>query len=261
MSITTLDGLIAAIKRKIIWQKTASRTTVANIPFSVFDQAGNPGAGNIAVGNSGAGIVPTDAATGYALIAAPAASLYMNIIQARSSVASWIDLYDCVFSAGDYAFNANVTLASQPSYASRIPNGDYAGTELWLEAVTAFTGSQSIRIQYLDQGGASGDTGTIATGVAPIVGRMYLMPLASGDSGISRVNVVTSTVSTAGTFNVHVMRHLWGTRINAANQGVTEGLLTTGLPWIFGDSALRTVITADSTASGLPSLRIHTADG
>ena len=259
MSITTLDGLIAAVKQKIVWQKTASRTTVANIPFSVFDQAGQPGVGNIAVGNSGAGIVPTDLATGYALITTPAASLYVNIIQARSSVACWIDIYDCLFSAGAYAFNANITLSGQPSYASRALG--YAGTELWLEAVTAFTGNQSIRIQYLDQDGNAGDTGTIATAVAPIVGRMFLMPLAAGDSGISRVDVVTSTVSTAGTFNVHVMRHLWGTRINVANQGIVDGLLTTGLPLIFGNSALRTIITADSTASGLPSLRIHTADG
>jgi len=261
MAITTLDGLIAATKRRLVYQKTASRTAVANIPFSVFDLAGNPGAGTLAVGNTANGIVPTDAIAGYPGIATPAASLYLNRVLARSSVAEWLDIYDCLFSAGAYTFNANVTLTAQPSYAARVPNADYNGLELWLEAVTAHTGNQSIRIQYLDQGGAAGDTGTIATGVAPIVGRMFLMPLAAGDSGLQRVDVVTSSVSSAGTFNVHVMRWLWGCRINAANQGVVDSLLKTGLPIIFGDTALRVVVTADSTATALPSIRAETADG
>jgi hypothetical protein len=261
MAITTLDGVIAAVKRRVVIQKTASRTAVANIPFTIFDLAGNPGAGTLAVGNTANGIVPTDAIAGYPLLATPAGTLYLNRIQARSSVACWLDLYDTLFSAGAYAFNANITLASQPSYISRLPNSDFAGTELWLEAVTAHTGNQSIRVQYLDQDGNAGDTGTIATGVAPIAGRMFFLPLAAGDSGLQRVNVVTSTVSTVGTFNVHVLRWLWGCRVNAANQGVIANLLQTGLPQIFGDSALRLVVTPDSTATGLPSLRAETADG
>lgn len=261
MAISNLDGVIAAVKRRVVYQKTASRTAVANIPFSVFDLAGQPGAGTLAVGNTANGIVPTDAVAGYPAIAAPAANLYLNRIQARSSVACWLDLYDTLFSAGAFAFNANVTLTAQPSYAARLPNTDYAGTELWLEQVTAMTGSQSIRIQYLDQSGAAGDTGTIATGVAPIVGRMFQVPLAAGDSGLQQVNVVTSSVSTAGTFNVHVLRWLWGCRINGANQGVVANLLQTGLPQIFGDCALRLIVTPDSTATALPSLRAETADG
>jgi hypothetical protein len=261
MAITSLDTTIAAAKRRVVYQKTASRTAVAAVPFSVFDLAGNPGAGTLAVGNTANGIVPTDAVAGYPSIATPAGNLHLNTIQARSAVACWIDIYDCVFSAGAYAFNANTTLTAQPSYASRLPGTDYSNLELWLEQVTAMTGNQSIRIQYLDQGGAAGDTGTIATGVAPIAGRMLFMPLASGDSGLQRVDVVTSTVSTVGTFNVHVMRWLWGCRVNGANQGVKENLLGTGLEQIYGDSALRVVITPDSTATSLPSLRIQSADG
>ena len=261
MAITTLDGVIAAVKRRVVYQKTASRTAVANIPFSVFDLAGQPGAGTLAVGNTANGIVPTDAVAGYPALATAAATLYLNRLQGRSAVACWIDVYDCLFSAGAYAFNANTTLASQPSYAGRVPGTDYNGLELWLEAVTAFTGSQSIAITYLDQAGVSSATGTIATGVAPIVGRMFQMPLAAGDSGIQRLDVVTSTVSTVGTFNVHIMRWLYGFRINGANQGVVANLLDTGLPQIYDTSALRFVVTADSTATSLPSIRMETVDG
>jgi hypothetical protein len=261
MAITNLDGNIGSTKRRIVLQKTASQTTVANVPFSNFDAAGNPGAGTLAVGNTANGIVPTDAIAGYPAISAPAASLYVNRALGRSSVACWVDLYDCLFSAGAYAFNADVTLASQPSFASRVPEGIYSGLELWLEAVTAFTGSQTIQINYLDQDGNAGDTGAIATGVAPIIRRMYFMPLAAGDSGIQQLVRVRSTVSTVGTFNVHIMRWLWSYRVNAANQGTMDNLLRTGLSGIYGDSALRPIIMADSTASGLPSMRLETADG
>ena len=262
MAIQTLNALIAALKRNVVLQKTKTRTAVANYPFSVFDLAGNPGAGTLAVGNTAIGIVPTDGIAGYPSLATPQGTLYLNRILARSSVASWIDLYECLFSAGAYAFNADVTLSDQPSFASRLPNeGDYKGLELWLETVTAFTGSQTIQINYLDQDGESGDTGAIATGVAPTLGRMYQVPLASGDCGVQRLDRVRSTVSTVGTFNVHVMRWLWGCRINGANQGIVDSLLKTGLPKIFGDSALRIIITADSTSTGLPSLRLETADG
>ena len=261
MAITTLNGLIAATKSRVVLQKTASRTSVANIPFSVFDQAGSPGAGTLSAGNTANGIVPTDATAGYPAIATPANSLYLNRITARNSVACWIDVYDTLFSCGAYSFNADTTLASVPSFSSRVPGGNYNGLELWLEAVTAFTGNQTIQINYLDQDGDAGDTGAIATGVAPIVGRMLAVPLAAGDSGIQGITRVRSSVSSAGTFNVHIMRWLWSARINGANQGVMDNLLRTGLPQIYGDSALRMVVTADSTATGLPSMRMELADG
>ena len=261
MAITTLDGLIAANKLRLIWQKTASRTSVANIPFSNFDQAGNPGAGTLAVGNTANGIVPTDAIAGYPAIRTPSFWLYLASVTARSSVASWLDLYDCLFSAGAYTFNANVTLASQPSYAGRVLNNDYNGLELWLEAVTAHTGNLSVQVNYLDQNGNAGDTGAFGTGAALIVGRMASIPLAAGDNGIQQITQVRGTVASAGTFNVHVMRWLWGGRVNVANQGISDTLLKIGLPRIFEDSALRVVVTADSTATGLPSIRAVIADG
>lgn len=260
MAITTLNGIIAAIKRRVIFIK-ASGTSVAYIPFSVFDLAGTPGVGTLAVGNTANGIVPTDAIAGYPTLATAAATLYINRIIARSSVACHIDLYDTLFSCGAYVFNADVTLASQPSYASRLPNTDYSNLELFTEAATAFTGNQTLQINYLDQDGNAGDTGAIATGIAPVIRRMYQVPLASGDSGVQQITRVRSSVSTVGTFNVHVMRWLWGCRIGAAYGGVSESLLKTGLSQIYDTSALRLVITADSTASGIPSVRMETVDG
>jgi hypothetical protein len=204
--------------------------------------------------------VPTDALAGYPTIGAINNSGYIGKIDYAWTVAGRLHLYDCLFSAGAYAYNANITLASQPSYAARVPNANYRGLEIWLEAVTAHTGSQSIRIQYLDQDGNAGDTGTIATGVAPTLGRMFRLPLAAGDTGVQRINVVTSTVSTAGTFNVHVMRPLWTGRVVLANSGETHSFARTGLKQIYADSALRVVVQPDSTAAGLPQLYIEVCD-
>lgn len=261
MAITTLDGYINSVKQYITWFKTASITAVAAIPFTNFHLAGSPGAGTLAVGNTANGIVPTDALAGYPLINTISGTGYIGKIDYGWTVTGRLHLYDCLFSAGAYTFNADVTLASQPSFAGRVPGANYNGLELWLEAVTAFTGSQTCQINYLDQGGVAGDTGAVATAVAPIIGRMFRMPLAVGDSGISQLVRVRSSVSTVGTFNVHIMRQLWTGRVVMANYGDTNDMLKTGLRQIYDTSALRVVVQPDSTATALPQLYIEICDG
>jgi hypothetical protein len=265
MAITTLDGWIAAPKQKIAITKTASRTTIANIPFSVFELAGNPGAGTLAGTSTAAGVVPTDATTGVPIINAfgGSATGYLGGIQFQNSVACWIEVHDVLFKAGAYAFNAATTLAAQPSFSSRVPGGtDYNETELWMETVTAFTGNQSIAVTYMNQAGTTAhSTGTIATGVAPTLGRMLKLPLQAGDTGVQKVEVVTSTVSTVGTFNILVTRPLFRGRINIVNGGDVYDFLRTGTPQVFADSALMLIVQADSTSSGLPSILLDIVNG
>lgn len=261
MSITTLDGWIAAVKQNLTYFKSASVTTLAAIPYTMFDMAGNPGAGALNAGNTANGIVPTDALAGYPVINALGANGYLSGIDFSSTIACRLTLYDRLFSAGAYAFNANVTLASQPSYAGRVPGGNYSGLQLWIEAVTAFTGSPSFQINYLDQAGNAGDTGVIGSGAALTIRRMFQMPLAAGDNGIQQIVQVRGTVATAGTFNVNVLRPLWTGRVPLANSGDVHDMLKTGLPQIYADSALFVVIHADGTSSGLPYMNIEVADG
>lgn len=260
MTLSTLDGYIGAAKQRLRWFKTGARTTVAAMPFTLFDIAGSPGAGTLAIGNTANGLVPTDATTGYNPINTFAATGYLGRVSWGSSVACWLTVYDRLFAAGAYAFNANTTLASQPSYAGRVPGTDYSGLEIWCEAVTAFTGTPSFQINYLDQGGAAGDTGVVSAGAALTVGRMFRMPLAAGDSGVQRIDQVRGTVATAGTFNVMVLRELWSGRVGIANSGGSHDLLATGAPQLYDTSALYVVLEADSTASGLPDITIELVD-
>ncbi len=267
MAITTRDGLIAAAAntQEVGWLKTAARTTIAASWFTLFDVAGTPGAGVLAGTSTTAGVVPTDATVGCPTIDAftGANTGYINTVDFGCSVAARLRVYDLLFKAGAYAFNAAQALSSQPSYSSRIPGGtDYKGLQIWIECVTVFTGNLSIAVTYTNENGTTGrTTGTVATGVAPTLGRMIQLPLQAGDNGVQKIESVTATVATVGTFNVLVMRRLWSGRCRIANDGDAHGPDKTGLTKVFTDSALYPIINTDSTSSGVPELQIGVVNG
>jgi len=261
MSITTLDQYIASVKEVETWMKSAAVTTVAGIPFTMFDKAGQPGAGTLAIGNTANGIVPVDTDAGYPLIASFGGAVgYFSGIDFGTSVVCRISLFDRLFAAGAYAYNADVTLASQPSYSGRVPNTNYNGLQIWIEHVTAFTGTPSFEINYLDQDGNAGDSGVFSEVPASLlINRACQIPLAAGDSGVQQITRVRCTVATVGTFNVMVLRPLWSGQVFLANTGDVHDLLRTGLPVIYDTSALYVLITAASTSSGYPTMQIEIA--
>jgi hypothetical protein len=265
MAIATLDQYIAAAKQRITWVKTTSRTSVAAMPESLFNVAGNPGAGVWDQQNTTPGLVHTDAYAGYPPINAfgGGATGYLSKVEFGNTVACRIDLYDRLYVSGPYAYNASAGVSSPPSYASRVPGGtDFTGLQLWFEALTAFTGNLSLVVPYTNQAGVDDQTaGTIATGVAPIIGRCIQLPLQAGDSGIMGLRSVTASVSTAGTFNIMILRPLWSGRVMAANGGDNHDLLRTGMVQVYADSALYALVTPDSTASGIPWMNIEVVNG
>lgn len=265
MAINTLDNLIASTKQRVRWGKTATRTSVSNIWFSMFDIAGIPGAGTLAGSNTANGVVPTDATAGYPLITAFGAGNtgYLGAVTMANTVSCRIALFDRVFLAGAYAFNANTTLASQPSYAARIPNTDYSGLEIWVEQVTAATGNQAVSVGYTNQSGTnSRSTGAVGVGTAPIVGRCWNLPLQSGDSGVQRIDTVTGSVASAGTFNVMVLRRLAEGRIIIANSADRQSVIDVGaLLQVYEDSAFYVMVAADSTSTGTPDVNFQVVNG
>lgn len=262
MAILSLDQYIASAKDGIKWVKTATRTTVATIWFSLFDVAGNPGAGTLAGTSITAGVVPTRATAG----AMPIADFgvgnkgYLSIVDYGCSVACRLRLYDMLFKAGAYAFNANQALTAQPSYGSRV-NNNYNGLQIWVEAVTAFTGNPTITITYTNQAGVNNRTAVLAVGAALTVGRMAQIPLQAGDTGVMSIDNVVATVASVGTFNVLVLRKIWAGRVRVANDGGVHGITETGMPEIPQDACLTVLVNADSTSSGIPELEIEIANG
>lgn len=265
MAITTFDGFIASAKQSISHVKTASRTTIAAFPFTTINLAGNPGAGVLAGTSTTAGVVPTDATAGFPTINpfGVGNTGYLAQVDFACTVACRLRLYDLVFKAGAYAFNANVALSGQPSYASRVPGGtDFKDLVILVEIVTAMTGTLNVNITYTNQDGVAGRTaGVTATTGTGAVGRLYQWPLQAGDTGVQAITNVTGSVATAGTFNVLVARPLWQGRVGAANAGDVHDLTRTGLPIVYADSALLLTTAADSTSSGIPDVNYVIANG
>jgi len=263
MAITTLDQLIAAPKQRLQYMK-ASRTTVANSWFSLIDLAGSPGAGVLAGTSTTTGIVPVANDAGYMPLTTfgGSATGYLAGVEFANTVSCRIMVYDTLLKLGAYAFNASTTGQVSTSYSTRVPAGtDYSNTELWLEGVTAATGTQSVAVTYSNQAGtAARTTGTVVT-TAYTVGRLFQLPLQAGDSGVSAVSGVVGSVATAGTFNILVVRPLWSGRVVLANAGDLHDYLRVGLPQVFQTSALSVAVAPDSTASGSIELALTIANG
>lgn len=269
MAITTRDGLIASAKQQIRIIKTASATTIAAIPFTTLDLAGYPGAGSLSVGNTANGLVPTDATSGFPVINAfgGGATGYLNAIDFGSSVACRLTLYDRLFHSGSHAMTptGTVNLASQPSYAGRLPNTDYENLELFLEINTVVAASAvTIAVNYTKEDGTTGRATPASSSLSAFTTRRLIpMALQAGDKGIQKIEGFTigGTAAATGNFNIVVARRLWSNRVKIANDGGVDGPDRTGLPVVFDTSALWMVVEADSTSSGIPELAFTIANG
>ncbi len=269
MAISTLDQLVAAARQRVQISKTTTRTTVAGGWFSMFDIAGNPGAGTLAGSSTTAGVVPTDADAGFPTIATFGGSNlgYLSRLFASNTVSSYIRVFDLLWKGGAYAHNANQAVTAPPSYLSRIPGGtaaDCAGqTEIWAETVVGATGNQTWTVQYTNEAGTgTRSTGAVGIGAAPTVGRCWQLPLQAGDKGVSLISNVLGGTGSAGTANILVLRPLCDVWIGAASAGVFNGPFDLGLPRVYDTSALYFLVNAPAgTSSGTPTLFADVSNG
>jgi hypothetical protein len=269
MAITSGDTYIASAKQIIPFTKTSSVTTTATTRFTTFGVAGNVGAGTRAMTTALTGAVPDDTIAGYPLlnVFGGSATGYLTRVQYASSVTGRLEIWDKLFGINVPILPVQtLTLASQASYSSRVPNGTtYTGLRLFLEVTTAFTSATAatVTVTYTNQSGVTGHTTGAVTMANHTVDRWIELPLQAGDSGIQKIEtvVVGGTAGTAGAFNVIVARPLWTNRVNIANGGGLDGIDRTGMPIVYGTSALVVTTIADATSSGVPDLNIEIANG
>lgn len=317
MTIKNDDEFKAGFKWSFQMGKTATRATVALSPFSVFDLAGAPGAGTLAIGNTANGVSHSKATAGYPTFpdAIAGKGWYLALIDGQLSVAGQRDIYDFIYSTGAHAFNAAQALTAQPSIDDRLriapphavstvfaagdivtsgsapikayiatvggvsgaasaPNTtanaivdggvtwkylgnglNYAGLEILVEAVTAGTANQAVNVTYstMGQDGVTlttgRTTGAVGVGAALIVGRMYRLPLQSGDKNAALLTNIAGSVATAGTFNVHLVRRITGMAAFVSPFADVRGYDRTCLAYIPNNAALREVQTLSGTTS------------
>lgn len=268
----TLDKVLGAYKQVIPFVKTNSVTTVAGLPSLLIDRAGFPAAGALNPSQTTNGVVPDDTTAGFPRIEAPTGSnkLYISRVNIAASVAMSVEFFDLLFRAGQTTIptssTTTVALTSRPSFTSRVPfmedgvTRDWQSVQLWLYSAVAWSNhAHSCSIDYLDQGGAAGNTGNIST-QNYAVNRMIRMPLAAGDTGVQELTGynVNGVTSATGAVVACAMRSLGKFRTQGGLSSV-YGPDYTGLPQVFGDSAILAVCFADSTSSGVPNLDIEIA--
>lgn len=267
--ITTADGLVAARRQMVPILKTAWAPTVANQWHTLWDRAGNPGAGVLTVGNTSAGVLVTDLTAGAPLLEAfPGGSTgYLHSVAFVNNTGSVIALKDRLWHAGSVNMDAlaTTTFAAQPSVLGRCPDAAGRGLEIWLEINAAVSGTvTTVVVGYTNSDGVAGRSTPATASLASFAsGRLIAMPLQSGDSGVQKIDSVTvgATVATAGSFNVILARPLWMGRVLSANYADVHGPDKTGFPVIYDTSALWPVVAADSTSSGVPSLLVTVVSG
>jgi len=277
MAITSLDQWLASNRQRIRITKTAARTSVALMWFQMFELAGNPGAGtNAGTNTANGGTLETDATAGYPDVSFSTGVGYLSKVEFSNTIAGRLMLFDRIVKMGAFNYNNGVVTVSTgwPTITGRCP--DYTGgatfgarNELWFEALATFTSATAftVTVTYTNQAGATGHTATMPTQTAAnlTLGKMIQLSLQAGDTGIQKIESVTTTIGSAaaGTYNLCIMRSLWTQgRIRVANDGDVHDMFKTGMPVVYADSAIMALITTDSgTSSGLPELAFNIDNG
>ena len=268
----TLDKVLGAYKQVIPMIKTNAVTTVAGQPSVLFDRAGFPVAGSLNPSNTTTGIVPVDTDAGYPNIhdATGSNKIYLSRVSISANVSMSVDLYDVLFLAGQTTIptsgTTTVALTSRPSFSSRVPfladgvTSDWSRVEMFLQASVAFSNhAHSTSVDYLDQGGSAGNTGSVST-QSIAVNRVLRLPLAAGDSGVQEITGynVNGIASATGSVSVMAARRIGMFRTQGGLSSL-YGPDYTGLPEIYNSSAILMVVRADSTSSGFPDVVLELA--
>jgi hypothetical protein len=266
MAMTGFDGFLSAgqSNQQFSYKKTTSRTTVANEWFSLWDVAGDPGAGTLAASGGVAGQLYTASTAGAKSLTTFGGGNtgYLGPMTFGSNVTGRHMLVDRIWGVNVGFTAATTTISGAASYSGRVINSDYSSTSLWIEITTAFVAGNNwtATITYTN-GAGTGSRSTsysIANVTAATIGRMQQIPLQAGDTGIQSIQsvVVTNgvTAMTAGALNVLVLRYLWTDRIIATNWGMLAGLDKIGAVVIPQTACLQMIVSEDGTTSGLPEM-------
>lgn len=238
MTIRDDDEFKAALKWDVLTGRTATRTTVALAPFSVFDLAGQPGAGVLAIGNTANGVSHTKATAGYPTFpdAAPGRGWYLAGVDAQSSLGGVRDIYDFVYSCGAHAFNAAQALTAQPSIDDRLRVAPpWAASTVFRAGDLVTHGSAPIKLYLCTADGVSAGSGGPTTTAAAITDGTVTWRYISNGLNYSGLEIFVEAV-TAGTGNqaVNVTYSTMGADVVTLTAGRTTGAVGVGAALIVG---------------------------
>lgn len=256
MAVTTMDGLVAAIAsgQRLVLQK-ASITAVASFYYTLWNAAGVPGAGSLAIANTTSGVIPTDATAGAPVINAFGAGNtgYLMTFDASTATAGVLSVYDRLWHAGSFSTGTlqTITLSGVPAL-QRVPGNDFSQLELWLEVAAAGGATATtVTVGYTDADDAA-RTATLDSNLSSIPANRMLPFRLANNRGIKRVNSVTVGGATGtATFNLIIQRNIVDHTVVSANIGrPKKGPFETGMPILYADSCLAMMFLATTTSTG-----------
>lgn len=269
MAITTLDGLVAAMKPPIGFYKASQVAEGAGTFHSLWKAAGYPAAGaNPPAFSAGSGYIPTEATQGAMPLVDPAAAGYLARFGAAGATVGTLILYDRIWACS--GFGTVVTTAQNittPGTVDRDANDGSLGdrVELWLEVYTApgATGA-TWTVSYTNESGTAGRSSAYTHPAnAESIGQMIPMPLQAGDKGVRAVASFTASVSsgTAGDIGITLLRRIAEIPLVIANVGQVLDGVALGLPRLYPDTCLALMVQCSTTNTGIIAGTIVPADG
>jgi hypothetical protein len=256
-----MDGLVAALgtsqDQKLFFP---SGTTVAG-GWLNLSTVGSTSFGTLATptafGSGGSTYTQTAGTAGYPIWSAATggASTYLGRSEATFATAGTLFIYDLLW--GCSGFSGTSTTAQSVVSFSGMPtrNTTGAGAEIWVVDFTATGATASnITVQYTNQASVSGRN-TVSTAMIASMpaGRMFQVPLQSGDTGVSSVQSVTLSASTgtAGNFGVLVMNRESVIGSAVPNTNVVLDFASTGMPKLSDSAVLMFVCQGTATSTGI----------
>jgi hypothetical protein len=257
MAFSSLDNLVASLPGQIQPYTKASSVSVAGGYMSLWNAAGQPAAGVIAISQTTTGVSPTSATTGaftYTNNGGGSATTNIARISASSSVTGTVVVYDRLWHGGSFtSANGSISITNPTSTLTRTygPSANnWQGTELWFEVASALSATATtITITYNDGVGNTGLSATCAVPASAIIGRMFPFVMANGN-GIKVITAMSGSAAPTGTFNLVILQRLIEVPIAIAGIAQALDFAGCGFPVIQNNACISFFMVTNTTSTG-----------
>jgi hypothetical protein len=239
MTIATVDGALAGMQPPVGWSKLSTNTLVPGRPFSLWSQAGFPGAGAFDTTLAGVALTSSSVIPAGALrhVDPGAGNSYLARLAGAASQPGMLMLCDRLWHNGGIGITTTtaqtVNSAAFPARdAAASINGDTVLIGLEVSA-NCGAAAPAPTISYTNQAGTAGKSAGLAfaTAASPQAGSFFQFGLQAGDTGVKSVQTYTQGTSwVSGTVNLVAYRILAALPLPGANIPNDLDLLTGGFP-------------------------------
>lgn len=264
MAITTISGVIAGLQPPVLGAKSQSALIFDNIPSAItnFYSAGSPVAASApSPGIAGAALTSY---TGQIPFPNPASgNAYLARLEAQSTEGTRTCLLvDRLWhNSGLSGTTITAQTVNSVAWPARDINGSTNGEGVYIAVEfsgASGSGAPTITMSYTNSAGTSGRTATnlMSTVANTQSGRMYLMGLAAGDTGVRSIQTVTFSVSWGAAGNLHLVAYRPIAILNASsavspgsNAGADDAL-SLAMPKMWNDSVPQVIFTLLAGGNG-----------